>query len=99
MLRYEFEKLAKVQGQVSELAYQDIEWSYMRTEETKQDFVARIFGTKRNSLRQIERKWADFCCTENRMALRGNWTATEEMLAHHDSLIRSHVHGCFKYYD
>jgi hypothetical protein len=31
--------------------------------------------------------------------LRWIRTATEEMLAHHDSLIRSHIHCCFKYAD
>ena len=99
MLRCEFEKLAKVQGHISELFYKDIEYSYMRTEEPKQEFVERIFGTKRNSLRQIEKKWADFSCAENRKALRGNSSATEEMLARHDSLIRSHIHFCANDFD
>ena len=97
MLKQEFETIAMKNGQaIAPVLFNAINDYYMATDETKQDFVARAFGTG-NTAEDILYKVASMRCDENRKALRGNASATPEKLAEYDHMIFNHIRGCVKY--
>ena len=65
----------------------------MKTEENKQEFVARAFGND-NTADDILYKVSSLFCDENRKTLRGNASATPDKLAEYDRMIFSHICGC-----
>lgn len=102
MLKKEFEQMAmRNGGQISGLLYETIEHFYISendyhathggVEESKQNFVKRVFGGKVNTAKSILRKITAEAIAENRYALRGNETATPERLAKMDKQITRHL--------
>lgn len=102
MTKQEFEAMAIRNGQqISGLLYSTIEHFYMSDNnyhaahgginESKQDFVKRVFGGKVNTPASVLRKITAESIRENRYALRGNATATPERLAKMDRLITEHL--------
>ena len=98
MLKQEFEAMAiKNGGQISGLLYATIEHFYTSENdyhkangginESKQDFVKRVFGGKVNTPASILKKITAESIRENRYALQGNATATPERLAAMDKAI------------
>lgn len=102
MMKHEFESLA-IRGTdtISPILYDTIERMYNSDNgyhaahggiyESKHDFVARVFGGKVNTARTILAKITAEVIRENRWALRGNTTATEERLAQMDAKIAEHL--------
>jgi hypothetical protein len=66
-------------------------------DESKQDFVKRVFGGKVNTPKSIARKIADEANRENRWYLRGIASATQKELDHHETLIREHYDVLLRY--
>ena len=101
MMKHEFEALAlKGSAEIGAMMYDSIERFYMSDnnyhaqfggrDESKQDFVKRVFGGKVNTPKSIARKIADEANKENRWFLRGNAHAGQKELDHHETLIREH---------
>lgn len=101
MTREEFAELAVVDGaEISIYLFEAIDGFYMSDslyhqqhggiEESKQDFVVRVFGGKVNSLDDIVAKITAEAVKENRWALRGNLSAPEPRLVEMDTLIADH---------
>ena len=96
MLKQEFEALAMKNGEaVAPVLFNAVNHFYMKTEENKQEFVARAFGND-NTADDILYKVSSLFCDEIRKALRGNPSATPK-LAEYDNMIFSHVRGCVRY--
>ena len=101
MTREEFTVVAVVDGsEIPICVYDDIEYLYLSdndyhrkhggTEESKQDFVVRVFGGKVNTLDDLVAKLTAESIKENRWALRGNPSATESKLVEMDKVIAYH---------
>ncbi len=108
MIKSEFEKLTmRNDTQIGILMYESIEYFYMSDndyhkynggiDETKQDFIKRVFGGKINTPKTIATKIAHEAIKENRFALRGNKTANKKRLDEMDNLIRNHYNVLLKY--
>lgn len=65
--------------------------------ETKQEFVKRVFGGKVNTPKTIVEKLTKESIAENRYVLRGNETAAKTVLDEHDRLIKEHYMTMLKY--
>lgn len=100
MLKREFEQLAlRKNVEISSMLYDSIEAFYMSDswyhqkhggiEESKQDFVKRVFGGKVNTPAAIVRKITAEACKENRWCLAGG-SATEEELTAMDTRLAEH---------
>lgn len=107
MNKAEFEKLAmRNDTKIGVLMYESIENFYMcdnqyhqfngGIDETKQEFVNRVFGGKINTPRTIAIKIANEAIKENRYALRSN-KAAQNRLEEMDNLIRNHYNGLLKF--
>ena len=102
MTKQEFESMA-IRGNetISTMLYEKIERYYMSDnnyheahggiDETKQDFVKRVFGGKVNTAKTILQKITAESIKENRWALRGNPSATKYELDRMDRLITEHT--------
>ena len=88
MLKHEFETL--VGCEVPPALYVFIEIDYMESEETKQEYTARIFGARCASKVDVLDCFAAMLCADNRRALRGNPSATEMKLREMDKAIFYH---------
>jgi hypothetical protein len=102
MMHEEFEKLTIRENSdrqtISGLLYQTIEHFYTSDNnyhlyhgginETKQEFVKRVFGGKVNTPKTILEKTIAESIRENRYCLQGNETATKSRLDEMDILIR-----------
>lgn len=108
MTKCEFETLAmRGNAEIGYMMYESIERFYMSDnhyhaahggiDETKQDFVKRVFGGKVNTPKTIADKVAAEAIKENRWCLRGNPTATKDRLDNMDALIIEHYGVMFKY--
>ena len=97
MLKQEFEALAMKNGEaVAPVLFNAVNYFYMKTEENKQEFVARAFGSK-NDAESILYKVSSLFCDENRKALQGNPSATVDKLAEYDHMIFTHCRQCVKF--
>jgi hypothetical protein len=102
MTKEEFEKLAirNGAGNISAALYESIERYYMSDsdyhclhggeDETKSDFVKRVFGGKVNTPKTIIKKIADESVRENNWCLRGNPSAAKDRLDKMESALRRH---------
>jgi hypothetical protein len=101
MMKSEFEEMAlRGSESIGQMMYESIERFYTSDNEyhqahggineTKQEFVKRVFGGKVNTPKTIAEKIAREAIKENRWALRGNPTATKTRLDEHDTLITEH---------
>lgn len=101
MLKHEFEQLAlRHDRTISAMLYDTIEMFYMSDsnyhrehggiEESKQDFVKRVFGGKVNTPKTILKKITAEAILENRWCLRGNPEATKDKLDGMDFQIKKH---------
>lgn len=108
MTKTEFENLAiRSGGKISGLLYKSIERFYMSENnyhaahgginETKQEFVKRVFGGKVNTPKTILKKITIEAQQENRWCLQGNSAATKDRLDQMDALIEEHYYYCAKY--
>jgi hypothetical protein len=108
MIKQEFEQLAmRGNGEISGLLYQVIERFYMSTnnyheahggiDETKQEFVKRVFGVKINTPRTILTKITNEAIKENRWCLQGIGTATKNRLDEMDAAITEYYQFCSKH--
>jgi hypothetical protein len=108
MIKAEFEKMAmRHDKQIGVLMYDSIELFYMSDteyhqynggiDETKREFVSRVFGGKCNTPNTIAVKIAHEAIRENRWALRGNRSADKRRLDEMDTLILNHYNGLLKY--
>ena len=106
MMKEEFEALAlKGNAKIGPKMYDSIERFYMSDtlyhrqfggrDESKQDFVKRVFGGKINTPKTIARKIADEANRENRWCLR--YHATKARLDEMETLIREHYEVLHKY--
>ena len=104
MLQQEFEKLAmRGNGEINGVLYNSIERFYMSDSEyhnqfggqneTKQNFVKRVFGGKVNTLKTISKKIADESNKENRWCLQGY---DKKRLDEMEILIREHYEALSK---
>lgn len=103
MTRQEFEALAIREngGAISAVLYDTIERYYMSdnhyhdahggADESKQDFVKRVYGGKVNTAASILKKTIAEAQKENRYALQGNPSATKTRLDDMDRLIAEHI--------
>jgi hypothetical protein len=107
-MKEEFEALAlRGNAEIGGMMYESIEHFYMSEHayheqhggrnETKQDFVKRVFGGKVNTPRTIAVKLADEANRENRFALYGNCHADKKELDYQETLIREHYDVMLKY--
>jgi len=87
MMRQEFENL--VGCEIPASLYSSIDLDYMGTEETKSEYTARVFGKCKRPA-DVLNKFVAHLCADNRRALRGNPTATEDRLRDMDATILSH---------
>jgi hypothetical protein len=102
MMKQEFEALA-IRGSetISPVLYDTIERMYNSeneyhamhggVDESKHDFVKRVFGGKVNTAKTILKKITEEVINENRYALRGCPSVTEERLAEMDAKIAEHL--------
>lgn len=108
MLKAEFEAMAmRGNGTISGLLYDTIERFYMSENdyhkyngginESKQDFVKRVFGGKVNTPKTILEKIIKESQKENRFALQGCPSATKAELDRMDALIAEHLYYCSKW--
>jgi hypothetical protein len=108
MMKHEFEQLAlRGNAEIGAMMYDSIERYYMSDNdyhaqfggrnETKQDFVKRVFGSKVNTPKTIAQKIADESSRENRWCLRGNAAAGQKELDRHEMLIRERYNTMLKY--
>lgn len=103
MTRHEFEALAVREGEtISASLYENtIERYYMSdnhyheahggTNESKQEYVKRVFGGKVNTAKTVCLKAIAEACRENRWCLRGNATATKAELDRMDRQIADQI--------
>ena len=107
MMKHEFEELAlKGNATIGMLMYESIERFYMSENdyhaqhggrnESKQDFVKRVFGGKVNTPKTIARKISDESNRENRWCLQGNAHADKKELDRHETMIREHYDWMLK---
>ena len=107
MIKKEFEALAlRGNAEIGPLMYDLIERFYMSDngyherhgglDETKQDFVRRVFGGKVNTPKTIARKIADESNRENRWALRGS-KADKQYLDEYEAAIRGDCDTLLRY--
>lgn len=107
MMKEEFEALAlRGNAEIGPLMYESIERYYMSDSdyhaqfggrnETKQDFVKRVFGGKVNTPKTIARKIADEANKNNRWALRENKVGKAH-LDDQETVIREHYNTLLKY--
>ena len=108
MMKCEFEALAiRGNATISGILYNTIERFYLSENnyhathgginETKQEFVKRVFGGKVNTPKTILKKIIAESQKENRWCLQGNRTATEERLAQMDAAIAEHYYWMSRY--
>jgi hypothetical protein len=108
MNKQEFEKMAlRNDTSIGVMMYESIETFYMcdnryheyngGIDESKQDFIKRVFGGKFNTPKTIADKITNEAIKENRWALRGNRVADKNRLDEMDSLIRNHYNVLLKY--
>lgn len=108
MMKSEFEAMAlRGNETIGQMMYDSIEHFYTSdndyhkthggVDESKQEFVKRVFGGKVNTPKTIAEKLAKESIAENRYALRGNDTATKTVLDEHDRLITQHYMAMLKY--
>ena len=108
MTKQEFENLAiRNNATISCLLYDTIERFYMSENnyhkyhgginETKQEFVKRVFGGKVNTPKTILEKIIKESQAENRYALIGCPSATENELNRMDKLIAEHLSYCARF--
>lgn len=108
MMKEEFEALAlRGNAEIGPLMYDSIERYYMSDsdyharfggrDESKQDFVKRIFGGKVNTPKTIAEKIAAEAIRENRWCLQGNPSADKKRLDEMDTLIMDHYMVMLKY--
>lgn len=108
MNKQEFESMAmRNDTKIGVMMYESIEHFYMSDNqyhkyngginETKQEFVKRVFGGKINTPKTITHKIATEAINENRYALTGNQSATKTRLDEMDNLILAHYNGLLKY--
>ena len=102
MMKHEFEALA-IRGTetISPVLYGTIERMYNSdneyherhggVDESKHDFVKRVFGGKVNTAQSVLKKITAEVIRENRWALRGNLSATDARLAEMDAKIAEHL--------
>lgn len=102
MMKAEFESLAlRGDATISGLLYDTIERMYMSgnnyhrahggIDETKREFVKRVFGGKVNTPKTVLKKIIAEVQKENRWCLQGCPSATKEKLDHMDALIADHL--------
>jgi hypothetical protein len=87
MMKQEFETL--VGCEIPQNLYDFIELDYMDTSESKVEFVQRVYGDCKYAT-EVFNKFITARCEENRKALQGNPSATEEKLRSMDATIYSH---------
>ena len=103
MTKTEFENLAiRGNGTISVMLYESIERYYMSENnyhaahgginETKQEFVKRVFNGKVNTPKTILKKITEEAQRENRWCLQGNSTATKDRLDNMDAAIAEHYY-------
>lgn len=108
MTKQEFENLAlRDNATISCLLYDMVEYFYMSENnyhryhgginETKQEFVKRVFGGKVNTPKTILEKTIKEAQAENRYALIGCPSATENELNRMDMLIAEHLSYCARF--
>lgn len=108
MMKHEFEALALRNNEtIGVEMYASIERFYLNdndyhaahggVEESKTDFVKRVFGGKVNTPKTIAEKIAAESIKENRWCLRGNDTATKDRLDEMDALILDHYTSIYKH--
>lgn len=108
MTKAEFEKLAMRGNEtIGEMMYESVEYFYMSEneyhmhnggiDESKQEFVKRVFGGKVNTPKTIAHKLALESIRENRYALRGNSSVTKQELDRIDDQIIDHYETMLKY--
>ena len=107
MTKQEFESMA-IRGNeaISTMLYDMIERFYMcdnhyheingGIEETKQDFVKRVFNGKVNTPKTVLRKITNESIKENRYALQDNPSATKDRLDNMDVKITEHCYWLSK---
>lgn len=109
MTKNEFEKMAIRSGEeISPLLYDHIEHLYMSdnnyhechggVEETKQDFVRRVFGGKVNTAKSVLKKTIAECRVENRYCLLGCSSVTDQDLLRMDEIIEDQLTFCANIY-
>jgi SNF2 family DNA or RNA helicase len=107
-MKSEFEEMTlRGNAEIGAMMYDSIERFYMSDSEyhdkfggrneSKQDFVKRVFGGKVNTPKTVAEKIAKEAVTENRYALRGNPSATKARLDEMDALITEHYMVMLKY--
>lgn len=103
MMKHEFEKLAlRGDATISVALYEAIEAFYMSdnyyhqrhggTQESKQDFVKRVFGGKVNTPQTILKKITAESIRENRWCLAGTSTSKAQLDAM-DTRLTEHYHA------
>ena len=108
MEKAEFEALAlRGSAKIGPEMYASIERFYMNdndyhaahggVNETKQEFVRRVFGGKVNTPNTIAAKIAAESIRENRWCLRGCPSVTKKRLDEMDALIEDHYKSMLKY--
>lgn len=108
MTKQEFEKLAMRNNvSIGIMLYESIEYFYMSTneyhkyhggiDESKQDFVNRVFNGKCNTSKSIANKLAIESIKENRYCLNGNQAVDKNRLDDMDNRIREHYQVLLKY--
>lgn len=108
MTKKEFESLTlKGNAEIGIYTFESIERFYMSDnnyhashggiDESKQDFVKRVFGGKVNTPKTITQKLANESIKENRWCLQGNDTATKDRLDEMDTWILEHYTSLLKH--
>jgi hypothetical protein len=108
MEKREFEALAlRNNAEIGWLMYESIEKYYMSDSnyhniyggrnESKQDFVKRVFGGKTNTPKTIAQKIADEAVKANNWTLNGNARMDKKTLEYQETLIREHYEALLKY--
>lgn len=108
MTKVEFEALAlRGNAHIGTEMYASVERFYMSNnnyheghggvDETKQEFVKRVFGGKINTPKTIAAKIATESIKENRWCLQGCTSATKERLDEMDTAISEHYAVMLKY--
>jgi hypothetical protein len=97
MLKQEFETLTmKAGNNISQVLFNAVNRFYMQSEDDKFKFAAHVFGTG-NTADDILHKVSLLFCGENRKALAGNPSATEDALADYDKMIFKHCWQSVRY--
>lgn len=102
-MKHEFEALAIRNGEtISHSLYENTIKRYYMSDnhyheahgganESKQEYVKRVFGGKVNTAKTVALKAIAEACKENRWCLRGNSTATKAELDRMDRQIADHI--------